>query len=146
MGELETIVKFTKLSDLAFIPTKATPNSAGYDLRSPKDYIIPPSTNLVILLDLAMEIEPAYHAVVYSKSGLAVKYNIHAGAGLIDADFRGNLGVLLKNENKRKAFQIWKGRKIAQLVITPTIKTRFVEVPKLEKTFRGEGGFGSTGD
>ena len=137
MGELETIINFTRLSDLAFIPTKATPNSAGYDLRSPRDYIMPPSTNLVILLDLAIEIEPAYHAVIYSKSGLAVKYNVHAGAGLIDADYRGNLGVLLNNENKKKAFQIWKGRKIAQLVITPTVKTRFVEVSKLEKTLRG---------
>lgn len=145
MEELDTIIKFTKLSDLAYTPTKATPHSAGYDLRSPINYIVPPLTNLVIPLDLAMEIEPAYHAVVYSKSGLAVTYNVHVGAGLVDADYRGNMGVFLMNQSKEKAFEIKKGRKIAQLVIAPTIKTKFVEVPKLEMTLRGTGGFGSTG-
>ena len=97
--------------------------------------------------DIAMAISPGYYGRVAPRSGLAVKHHIDVGAGVIDADYRGNVGVVLFNHSDNE-FVITKGDRVAQLVITKIILPEVVEVEDLDAlgaTERGAGGYGSTG-
>jgi dUTP pyrophosphatase len=97
--------------------------------------------------DIAMAIPPGYYGRVAPRSGLAVKHHIDVGAGVIDADYRGNVGVVLFNHSDNE-FVITAGDRVAQLVIEKIITPEVVEVEDLDalgSTARGAGGYGSTG-
>ncbi|CAD7975342.1 unnamed protein product [Amoebophrya sp. A25] len=133
-----------KLSEHASIPAKGTPDSAGFDLVSAYDYEIPPQGKCIAKTDIAVKFPDGVYGRVAPRSGLAAKKHIDVGAGVIDADYRGNVGVVLFN-HAQETFKIEKGDRIAQLILERYLNTEVKEVESLEETARGEGGFGSTG-
>jgi len=139
-------LKIKKLDSNAIIPAYQTELSAGFDLHSIEDYVIKPMERKLIKTGLAFEIEEGYEIQIRPRSGLAFKHGITVlnSPGTIDADYRGEIMVLLINLGERE-FEIKKGDRIAQAVVSPVIQAEFIEVEKLSDTKRGRGGFGSTG-
>ena len=144
-----------KLFEGGVIPTKGTDLAAAYDLYAPEDMVIPTGRS-VIKLKFAMQLPEGYKAEIQSRSGYSSKgfegvslrgveqrFDCDVRYGLIDEDYRGEVGVIVKNNDV--AFAIRKKQRIAQMVISKVYKTYFSEVDSLDETERGEGGFGSTG-
>ncbi len=139
-------LKIKKLTQEAVIPAYQTELAAGFDLHSIEDYMLKRGERKLIKTGLAFEIEPGYEVQIRPRSGLAFKHGITVlnTPGTIDADYRGEIMVLLINLGEED-FEIKKGERIAQAVIAPVIQAEFVEVNELSETKRGKGGFGSTG-
>uniref|UniRef100_A0A915BFB9 Deoxyuridine 5'-triphosphate nucleotidohydrolase n=1 Tax=Parascaris univalens TaxID=6257 RepID=A0A915BFB9_PARUN len=137
-------VRFAKLSADACAPTYGSEWAAGADLYSACDCIVPAKGKLAVPTDIQVEIPVGYYGRVAPRSGLASKNFIDVGGGVIDADYRGNVKVLLFNFGD-EAFEIRKGDRIAQLICERIGHCEFVETSSLEDTVRGAGGFGSTG-
>ena len=138
-------LKVKRLSENALLPKRASQGSAGYDLFSTKDTCIHGGEKKVINTDIVVEIPEGYYGRIAPRSGLASKKFIDVGAGVIDSDYRGNVGVLLFNLGKDD-FEIKKCDRIAQLIIEKIITPEVEEVFDIEDTNRGSGGFGSTGN
>jgi len=130
------------------IPKYETELSAGVDVRAniEEDIILKPLERKLIKTGLFMALPQGHEAQVRPRSGLAYKNGITVlnSPGTIDADYRGEIGVILVNLSAEN-FTIKDGERIAQLVIAKHEQPIFVEVKELNKTERGEGGFGSTG-
>ena len=133
-----------RLTDGLPMPSRATENSAGYDLCSAIDTQIPPSHRAVIPTGFAWEFWPSHCGQIWPRSGIAARCGIDVMAGLIDPDYRGEICVVLINHGT-DVFRIKKGDRIAQLVLTPFHATELFE-GELTETIRGAGGFGSTGE
>ena len=133
--------------DNALIPKYQTSGSAGCDLISTVDVVIPLGSRRIIGTGLKMEIPSGFGAMVCSRSGLAAKHGIHVlnGNGIIDNDYVGEIKVILHNAGQED-FIIKKGDRIAQLLFFPIFQAIFQTATKLAETIRGEGGFGSTGN
>lgn len=130
------------------LPSYETNRSAGMDLRACIDepIVIKPGERKLIKTGLAIALPENYEAQVRSRSGLALKNGIAVlnSPGTIDADYRGEVGVILINLGSEN-FTIERGMRIAQMVVAPAIQAELVEVAELDETKRGTGGFGSTG-
>jgi len=128
------------------LPSYATPGSAGLDLRSIEDTTINPGEWKAISTGLKIELPQNYEAQIRPRSGLALNYGITVlnTPGTIDADYRGEIKVILINHGKTP-FHIKKGDRIAQLVITEIAKPIIIETETLQDTTRGTNGFGHTG-
>ena len=139
-------LKIKKLNSNAVIPIYQTKEAAGFDLHSIEDVILKIGERKLISTGLAFEIEYGYEVQIRPRSGLAFKYGITVlnTPGTIDSDYRGEIKVLLINLGE-KDFEIKKGDRIAQAIVTPVIQAEIVEVESLSETDRGSGGFGSTG-
>ena len=137
---LET--SFQKLSEKAISPHQATPGSVGYDLFTPIDFQIQPKEQKTVFIDLAITPPEGYYAQLMSKSGLTVLYELEVKAGVIDPDFTGNIGVVLKN-NSDQPIERLVGEQIAQLLFIKVATPTLVQVTSLAKTERGEYGFGA---
>lgn len=132
-----------RLGEYAIIPTYGSEYAAGLDLYSPIEAVILPQTRSLIKLDISIECPPQTFGHILPRSGLALKNGIHVGAGVIDQDYRGNVGVLLFNLGT-EPFTIKKGDRIAQMVIKRYESVEIIE-GSLSSSSRGDGGFGSTG-
>lgn len=143
-GEPSARLRFTKLSENACAPSKGSARAAGYDLYSAYDYVIPPMEKAVVKTDIQIALPAGCYGRVAPRSGLAAKHFIDVGAGVIDEDYRGNVGVVLFNFGK-ETFEVKKGDRIAQLICERIFYPELEEVQALDDTERGEGGFGSTG-
>jgi dUTP pyrophosphatase len=132
------------LSPDAKLPTRATIGSAGYDLYSPESGTIQPLQRVLLPLHISIQLPVGTYGQVAPRSGLAVKHGIQVGAGIIDEDYRGNVGVLLFNMSD-KPFSYEKGDRVAQLIIKSYESPEIRQVEKLEESKRGDGGFGSSG-
>merc|ERR1711981_855297 len=142
------MLKFAKLTPNAYAPTRGSPQSAGYDLYAAYDAEIEVGARKLVKTDLQVAIPEDCYGRVAPRSGLAYKLGIDVGAGVIDADYRGNVGVLLFNLDfmNNKEFEVKKGDRIAQLVIEKVAMLDIEECSGgLDDTERGAGGFGSTG-
>ncbi|OPJ70554.1 deoxyuridine 5'-triphosphate nucleotidohydrolase, mitochondrial [Patagioenas fasciata monilis] len=137
-------LRFAKLSENAFAPSKGSARAAGYDLYSAYDCVIPPMEKAVVKTDIQIALPSGCYGRVAPRSGLAAKHFIDVGAGVIDEDYRGNVGVVLFNFGK-ETFEVKKGDRIAQLICERICYPELEEVQALDDTERGEGGFGSTG-
>ena len=130
------------------LPNYETSASAGMDLRANMDssIILKPLERAIIKTGLFIALPPSYEAQVRPRSGMAAKNGITVlnSPGTIDADYRGEIGVILVNLSN-EPFTINDGERIAQLVIAKHEQANWDEVEILEKTVRGKGGFGSTG-
>lgn len=143
-------VPVKKLDLAAKLPTKAHEWDAGWDLYACGDYHLRGMKNgggaqrKLIDTGISMAIPNGYVGLVWPKSGLATVYGIDVLAGVIDAEYRGEIQVALINHG---ANDIWinSGKKVAQLVIQPIMSCDMYEVLELDETTRGDGGFGSTG-
>lgn len=130
-------------------PSRGSPDAAGYDIYASEATIIPANGRAMVSTALAIICPLGTYGRVAPRSGLAVKHGISTGAGVIDADYRGEVKVLLFNHND-KDFTVEKGDRIAQLILeriyTPEIQVLDDSTWETEKvTQRGAGGFGSTG-
>lgn len=130
------------------LPNYETIASAGMDLRANLDepVVLPPLGRAIIKTGLFIELPIGYEAQVRPRSGLAAKKGITVlnSPGTVDADYRGEIGVILVNLSN-EAFTVENGERIAQLVIAKHERAEWVEVEALTETSRGAGGFGSTG-
>ena len=138
-------VFFKKISPKATKPLRSTKGSAGFDLFSPSSRVIRPGRSVMIPLDIIMEIPPTHYGRIAPRSSLAYKHCIDVMAGVIDSDFRGNVGVILINHSKENDYIVEEGDKIAQIIFERIDIPKFIEKEELGETKRGEGGFGSTG-
>ena len=130
------------------LPQYATPQSAGMDLRANLDepVTLQPLEHRLIPTGLYIALPSGYEAQVRPRSGLALKHGITVlnAPGTIDADYRGEVGVLLVNLSQ-EPFVVNDGERIAQMVIARHEQGEFVEVDTLDETERGAGGYGHTG-
>lgn len=130
------------------LPEYATALSAGMDLKAniSEPVKLLPGERTIVPTGLFIELPDGYEAQVRPRSGLAAKYGITVlnAPGTIDADYRGEIGVILVNLSKND-FVIQPGERIAQMVVARYERVEWTEVAELGATQRGEGGFGSTG-
>ena len=130
------------------LPKFETALAAGADLRAAldADLVLEPGARALVPTGFAMALPAGYEAQIRPRSGLAYKHGITClnTPGTIDADYRGEVKVLLINHGS-EPFTITRGERIAQMVIAPITQPNFVRVETLDDTARGEGGFGSTG-
>lgn len=140
------MIKIMKIDPDAILPSKAHPTDAGYDLYAVQTLTIQPGESALVGTGIAMALPTATEAQVRPRSGIALKHQVTVlnAPGTIDADYRGEVKVILINHG-RVSFQIEKGMKIAQMVIAPVLATQLSEASSLDDTQRGEGGFGSSG-
>lgn len=130
------------------LPSYQTNGSAGMDLRAhlEKDIVLKPLERSIIPTGLFMALPLGYEAQVRPRSGLAAKYGLTVlnSPGTIDADYRGEIGVILVNISNTD-FTVKNGERVAQLVISKYARGEWVSVQNLSDTSRGSSGFGSTG-
>jgi dUTP diphosphatase len=132
------------------LPAYQTTEAAGADLLAavPAEtpLILPPGKYAMVPTGLTIALPPGFEAQVRPRSGLAAKHGVTVlnSPGTIDADYRGEINVLLINHGDAP-FPIRRGERIAQLVIAPVVQAQLVPAEQLTATARGSGGFGSTG-
>jgi dUTP pyrophosphatase len=130
------------------LPARATEAAAGFDLAAAVEHELwlPPGARRLVPTGFKVAIPAGYEGQVRPRSGLALRHGITLpnAPGTIDADYRGELMVILVNLSERP-FRIRRGERIAQLVIAPLARAGAVEVVAVGPTARGGGGFGSTG-
>ncbi|OAX81947.1 deoxyuridine 5'-triphosphate nucleotidohydrolase [Emergomyces africanus] len=137
-------LKVKKLVPTARAPTRGSAFAAGYDLYCAKAIVIPAKGKGLVDTGLAIAVPEGTYGRIAPRSGLASKHFIDTGAGVIDADYRGEVKVLLFNFSDVD-FTINEGDRIAQLVLERIYTPEVVEVEQLEESVRGASGFGSTG-
>jgi dUTP pyrophosphatase len=132
------------------LPAYQTADAAGLDLFAavPEDspMMLAPGKQAMVPTGLAIALPPGFEAQVRPRSGLAAKHGVTVlnSPGTIDADYRGEISVILINHGAA-AFAIRRGERIAQMVIAPVVQAELIPVVALSPTERGSGGFGSTG-
>ncbi len=136
-----------KYSDIP-LPSYSTPGSSGMDVRAAadEDIIIHNGEVVLVPTNLSVEIPEGFEIQVRPRSGLAAKYGIGIlnSPGTIDADYRGEVKIILINFGKEE-FKISRGDRIAQLVVSKVYLAQLIETNELRQSKRGEGGFGHTG-
>lgn len=137
-------LKFKQLDERAILPVRGSVNSAGLDLVSIEDFTIGPKQRISARTGLAVAIPIGYYGRVAPRSGLAAKNGLDVLAGVIDSDYRGEIGCLLYNTGD-EPINLAAGSKICQLIIEQIITPTAVWAEELDDTVRGAGGFGSTG-
>ena len=144
----EVTVQIQRLRDDATVPQYMTDHAAGLDLCAALDAPITllSGDRLLVPTGLSMAIPIGYEGQVRPRSGLALKQGVTLvnSPGTIDADYRGEIGVIMINHGDN-SFEIHHGDRIAQLLISPVTHAKLLVVDKLNATGRGEGGFGHTG-
>ena len=123
-------------------PVKGSPNCAGLDLFSAHEATIGPWSNQLITTDLRFGIPPGYYAQLKSRSGLALRNNLHVCGGVIDRDYTGNVGVILMNMSSHAQY-IAKHERIAQVLLVKILEPHTPDENPIRLS-RGDGGFGST--
>lgn len=141
-------ILFKKLNPAAVIPQRATAGSAGLDLKAclTEPVTLKKGEHAVIPTGLAVKVEEGFAAMLFARSGLAVKHGIGLlnGVGVVDSDYRGEICVGVINQFE-EPYTIEPGERIAQMVVMPVSLAPVLEVESLDETDRGAGGFGSTG-
>ena len=133
-----------KLCDGALAPKRGSDLAAGYDLFSNEAMIIEPGNRSLVCTGIKMAIPEGHYGRIAPRSGLACKFGIDVGAGVVDADYRNNVKILLIN-NGKEPFIVNKHERIAQLILEKISNPPLLIVDKLSDTKRDKNGFGSTG-
>jgi dUTP pyrophosphatase len=141
-----TVPLHVLLAEDAKLPTYATPGAAGLDLFAKEAVVLEPLERKLVGTGLRLAIPPGFEGQVRPRSGLALRLGLGMvnSPGTIDADYRGEVGLILINLST-ETIRLGAGERLAQLVICPVVRVTPVAVETLEATTRGEGGFGSTG-
>lgn len=137
-------LEIKRLVSEAKLPVRAHADDAGLDLYSVEECALQPGERRVIKTGIAMAIPTGYAGLIWDKSGLAAKAGLKTMGGVIDASYRGEIGVVVANISQ-EPYTVEKGSKIAQILIQKVELPEVCEVAELGDTIRGEGGFGSTG-
>ncbi len=148
MSPLKVQIKRLRNCDGLDLPAYASEASAGMDLLAATDgpQSIAPGGRSVVATGIAIALPPGFEAQIRPRSGLALKLGVTVlnAPGTIDADYRGEIGVILINHGT-ETFAVERGMRIAQMIIAPVSRADWQEVPSLPESDRGDGGFGSTG-
>lgn len=137
-------LKIKLLNETAKLPTRGSSFSAGHDLYSCEDSVVPARGKALVKTGLQIRVPAGCYGRVAPRSGLALKKFIDVGAGVIDADYNGEVGVVMFNFSD-ESFIVKTGDRIAQLILERICMADVVQVDALDDTERGSGGFGSTG-
>ena len=141
-------IKFVKLHPEASLPEKGTEGAAAFDLRACIEYpvTVHPGETVKIPTGLKMETPIGFASLLFPRSGLALKHGITLAncVGVVDSDYRGEIGIALVNQ-KPEPFTIHPNDRVAQLALVPVVDFEPVETDELSDTERAEGGFGHTG-
>ena len=137
-------LKIVRMTKEAKLPTRGSVGSAGYDLFSSVSCIVPARGKQLVATGLCISVPNGTYGRIAPRSGLANTHYLDVGAGVIDADYRGEIGVLLFNHSNVD-FIVRVGDRIAQLICEKISYPTIVEVDRLDCTERGIDGFGSTG-
>ncbi|QLD12995.1 dUTP diphosphatase [Microbacterium oleivorans] len=129
------------------VPAYAHPGDAGADLVSTEALRLEPGQRALVSTGVRIALPEGFAAFVVPRSGLAAKHGITVvnAPGTVDAGYRGEIKVTLLNTDTADAYEIVPGDRIAQLIVMPVARARFIPVETLPDSVRGEGGFGSTG-
>ena len=138
------IVKVKRLCNNARLPVRGSTRAAGYDLAAAQSAVVPARGKLLVKTGLSMSMPSGCYGRIAPRSGLALKKFIDVGAGVIDEDYRGEIGVVLFNFGNDD-FEVNMGDKVAQLIFEKIKTPEVVETDSLEETGRGDRGYGSTG-
>lgn len=135
-----------RLTATARMPVRATEHASCFDVHADMDGTIAPGARLLVKTGLAVAVPPGFEVQVRSRSGLALKHGVAVlnSPGTVDADYRGEVGVILINHGA-EPFAFHRGDRVAQLGVYRVEMCAAVEVDKLEDTARGAGGFGHSG-
>ena len=138
---------YTRMTEAARAPAPAHSGDAGYDLHAAEAAVLGPGERTSVGTGLALAIPDGLAGLVFPRSGLALRHGIALAnaPGLVDSGYRGEVRVLLLNTDRRTAFEVGVGDRIAQLLLVAFAAPELLEVATLEETGRGTGGFGSTG-
>jgi dUTP diphosphatase len=141
------IKKFAGTEDLP-LPKYMSEHAAGMDVYAAvkEDVVLGSGETKLIPTGMSMEVPNGYEVQVRPRSGLALKHSISLmnSPGTIDADYRGELGIILSNFGKED-FIVKRGERVAQIIVAPVVQVKVVQVEEVSETERGAGGFGSTG-
>jgi dUTP pyrophosphatase len=141
-------VRIKRVRPAASIPCYQTEHAAGVDLHAALEepFVLHPWERALVPTGIAMEIPPGYEGQVRPRSGLALRHGIALvnSPGTVDADYRGEVGVILVNLGS-EPFRVENGERIAQMVFARCERADFLVVDELSETGRGAGGFGHTG-
>lgn len=141
-------IKYTNRCEDLVPPSRATAHAAGFDLRAAVDapLVLAPGERALVATGISLAIPPGYEGQVRPRSGLAINHGIGLlnSPGTIDADYRGEVKVILINHGN-EPFTISRGDRIAQLVIASLVDCDLALAETLDDTSRGAGGFGSSG-
>ena len=137
------LIKFQKISHWATIPSRSNDHAAGFDIASTVDHTLEPGECFVFNTGLSASIEEGYCVVLFDRSGMGAKRNIHRLAGVIDSDYRGEWLVCLVNLSEDSHI-IRAGDNIIQGLVLPVPELSIIEVKSLDETERGSKGFGSS--
>ena len=133
-----------KQTATAVVPTRATKDSAGYDLSADEAFFLLPGERRLASTGIAVRIPIGHYGQIASRSGLAVKKSVEAFSGVIDSDYNGEVKVLLKNLGS-EVQHFAAGDRIAQLILVKITTPEVILLESLPETERGGSGFGSTG-
>jgi len=140
----QQLLRFKKLDESATLPTRGSMQAAGLDLYSIEAVVIEPKQRALVRTGLAVAIPEGHYGRVAPRSGLAVQKGLDVLAGVIDADYRGEIRCALYNSGDEK-IELPGQSKICQLIIEKIITPTAVWADEISETDRGSGGFGSTG-
>lgn len=140
-------LRVRRLDERGLLPSRAHVDDAGLDLHALEDAVIAPGDRAPVRTGIAIEVPQGHAGLVLPRSGLALRHGIALvnAPGLIDPGYRGEIRVLLLNTDRRQAFALARGDRIAQLVLVRTAPAAVLEVSELSTSPRGVGGFGSSG-
>ncbi len=129
------------------VPEYAHPGDAGADLHAAEAVTLAPGQRMAVGTGVSIALPDGYVAFVVPRSGLALKHGITIvnTPGTVDAGYRGEIRVILLNTDRSESYSVEIGDRIAQIVVQPVVRVRFVEVERLPGSHRADGGFGSTG-
>lgn len=144
---MDVSVLITRLDEGLPLPRYEHPGDAGMDLRARIDVSLRPGERSLVPTGIAIALPPGFAAFVHPRSGLALRSGLGMvnAPGVIDAGYRGEIGVILINHDPRDVITLKRGDRIAQLVVSGVAEAELIEVSQLPGSHRGEGGFGSTG-
>ena len=139
-------IDFIRIREGAQIPARATRDAAGYDLSSAESCTVPSGGRVLVHTGVSVRIPRHYHIEIRPRSGLALRHGITVlnTPGTVDADYRGEIGVIMVNLSNEE-FTVNDGDRIAQMVVARHEQVEWQPVETLADSERGEGGFGHTG-
>jgi dUTP pyrophosphatase len=137
-------IKFKKLNNSAIVPSFNCEGDAGMDIYCDSDFVAMPGKIVSISTGISMELQKGYVALIWDRSGLAVKNGIKTMGGVLDSGYRGEIKIIITNFSNEK-LEIKKGSRVAQMLIQKYEVPDIEVVEELSGSERGDGGFGSSG-
>jgi len=140
-------VLIQRLDEQLPLPAYEHPGDAGLDLFARVEVTLKPGERALVPTGIAIALSPGFAGFVHPRSGLALRKGLGMvnAPGVIDAGYRGEIGVIVINHDQHESITLLRGDRIAQLVIAPVTEAELIEVSQLPGSHRGQGGFGSTG-